>query len=298
MNNKRTFSVAAIGFTEHEERVIKSIMRLSISRSRSYTLIDISMQEPAEILLVNWENPDALVTWNAYRAERSEVPAILVAKVPPNGSQDYHTSRPIVASRLIKTLDQVTIQELKFVPELVINKENSEQTSQKQESNPSNKLNEALIQKQEASAKRYSYRALVVDDSRTIRKVIDLQLRMLDIRADLAESARGALAFLRDNTYDIIFLDVVLPDSPGFQVCKAIKKDPVKKKTPVIMLTGNSSPLDRIKGKFSGCDTYLTKPVDPHTFLKAVRKYLPVKPSKPASQEGKVSRPLNTPLYQ
>ena len=294
MSNNKSLSVAGIGFSEHDERILKSVMRLSTSRPRSYSLIDIDKQEVADILLVNGDNPDTLERWKAFSARRPEAPTVLVATAPPSNAQYYHVGRPIVASRLIRVLDQVTVQERKLAPEAVNSKENKQQEGRKHTSDTRNnyKPGEALMQRREASIKP-RYRALVVDDSETVRKLIDLQLRMLGIQADLAETAQDSFSFLRANTYDIILLDVMLPDSPGFQICKAIKKDPAKKRIPVIMLTGKSSPLDRVKGKFSGCDCYLTKPVDQDTFLKTVAKYLPVDQAKPRTHGGSL-----TPLYQ
>ena len=79
---------------------------------------------------------------------------------------------------------------------------------------------------------------------------------------------------LAQNSYDIIFLDVVLPGTDGYQVCKDIRKNPGTRQTPVIMLTSKSSPFDRVRGSLVGCSAYLTKPVDYNAFRAAVSKYL------------------------
>ncbi len=105
---------------------------------------------------------------------------------------------------------------------------------------------------------------------------MEMELQMLNIAADFAENASQAFSFLKQVKYDIIFLDVVLPDVDGYKICKAIKKEKEIKDTPVLMLTGKSSPFDRVRGKFSGCNDYLTKPTQSATFQKAVKKYLPV----------------------
>ncbi len=93
-------------------------------------------------------------------------------------------------------------------------------------------------------------------------------------RVDFAETGEEAEKLIRDNTYDIVFLDVILPGVDGYDICKLIKKDPDKGKTPVIMLTSNSSPADRIKGKMAGCDTYLIKPVNQDIFREIIHEYL------------------------
>lgn len=91
---------------------------------------------------------------------------------------------------------------------------------------------------------------------------------------DAAATGELAIEYFNKNRYNLIFLDVVLPGVDGYQLCKMLKKDKARKKTPVIMLTSKSSPFDRVKGALAGCDAYLTKPVKQETFQKVVKKYL------------------------
>jgi twitching motility two-component system response regulator PilG len=69
-------------------------------------------------------------------------------------------------------------------------------------------------------------------------------------------------------------LDVVLPDGDGYQLSKLIKHDKLKKRTPVIMLTGKSSPFDKVRGKLAGCDAYIPKPAKHDTLQKVINQYL------------------------
>ena len=82
------------------------------------------------------------------------------------------------------------------------------------------------------------------------------------------------VAALEAKNYDILFLNVVLPGKDGYEVCKAIKKHKDKKHIPVVMLTGKSSSRDKLKGKLSGCDAYLTKPVSLKEFNRTLSKWL------------------------
>ena len=118
------------------------------------------------------------------------------------------------------------------------------------------------------------YAALVVDDSLPVRKQVGVALKRSGISAEFAESGEAALELISKNSYDIIFLDVVLPGVDGYEICKTIKRDKNKKHTPVVMLTGKSSPFDKVKGRLSGCDTYLTKPVSLQDFNKTLNKWL------------------------
>ena len=170
-------------------------------------------------------------------------------------------------------LDQVSIKEHSFIPEIVIGEEtgtldqNSELVKQTVTQTAESETNTTR-----AHAK--GYLALVVDDSLPVRKQIELELKLLGVNADFAETGEQAFKLLDNKSYDIVFLDVVLPGVDGYQVCKTIKKDIMMKQTPVIMLTGKSSPFDRVRGTFAGCDTYLTKPVAHESFQEVVKKYL------------------------
>lgn len=120
-------------------------------------------------------------------------------------------------------------------------------------------------------------RALVVDDSASVRKQIELELNFFSADVDYAGSATEAVRLLDQNYYDVAFLDVVLPDSDGFQICKRIKA--TTRSTNVIMLTGKSTQADRVKGALAGCDAYLVKPVGRATFQGTVKDYLEPAPS-------------------
>jgi two-component system cell cycle response regulator len=121
-----------------------------------------------------------------------------------------------------------------------------------------------------------SLRALVVDDSPTVTKQIDLELRNFGILSDIAETGERALELLSQHRYDVVFLDVILPGADGYHVCREIRKSPRTRQTPVIMLTSKSSPFDKVRGSLVGCSAYLTKPVDYTAFRETVGKYLGV----------------------
>lgn len=124
-----------------------------------------------------------------------------------------------------------------------------------------------------------SVRALVVDDSTTVRRLMDLTLRPLGVDVEFADRGEDALVLARNRSYDIVFLDVMLPGIDGYRVCKAIKGDKATKNTPVVMLTSRDSAFDKVKGIMAGTDVYLTKPLDREALLGAMRKCLPHTPA-------------------
>jgi twitching motility two-component system response regulator PilG len=116
---------------------------------------------------------------------------------------------------------------------------------------------------------------LVVDDSASVRKLIELTLRREGFSVISATSGIGALATLADTVPDVILLDVMLLELDGLQLCRVIRNHPKYKDTPIVMLSGRESESDRAAGLAAGVDAYLTKPFKPQVLIAAVRDHLP-----------------------
>lgn len=135
-------------------------------------------------------------------------------------------------------------------------------------------------------------RALVVDDSTTLRRLMELILVPLGLKLDFVDNGERALELAKHNDYDIVFLDILLPGIDGYRVCKTIKGDKRTKDVPVVMLTSKNSAIDKVRGMMAGTDVYLTKPVDRVDLLRAMDKCLPKmmfsqKALRPASAVGR-----------
>jgi twitching motility two-component system response regulator PilG len=115
---------------------------------------------------------------------------------------------------------------------------------------------------------------LVVDDSPTIRKIVEVTLRRERIRVLGASDGLSALAMVADRQPRLILLDVTLPGMDGYQICHVIKQRPGSRHIPVVMLTGRDGFFDRVRGKLAGSTQYVTKPFDPAKLLAAVKKHL------------------------
>ena len=102
-----------------------------------------------------------------------------------------------------------------------------------------------------------SKKALVVDDEKAIVKGIKFSLEQDDISCDCAYDGQEALDKARENNYDIILLDVMLPGLTGFEVCQQIREF---SDVPIIMLTAKGDDMDKILGLEYGADDYITKP--------------------------------------
>jgi twitching motility two-component system response regulator PilG len=119
----------------------------------------------------------------------------------------------------------------------------------------------------------HSTHVLVIDDSQLIREFMSMILEPLNVRVTLAEDGETGILRAKERPFDLIFLDVMMPEMDGYATCKALKQDPRTANVPVIMLTSKSSPFNKIKGSMSGCNRYLTKPVDNNKVVAVVDEF-------------------------
>ena len=100
-------------------------------------------------------------------------------------------------------------------------------------------------------------KVLVVDDEKLIVKGIRFSLEQDGMKVDCAYDGEEALKLARENAYDMILLDIMLPKHDGFEVCQQIREF---SDVPVVMLTARSEDMDKILGLEYGADDYITKP--------------------------------------
>ena len=98
---------------------------------------------------------------------------------------------------------------------------------------------------------------LIVEDEARMRNIIADYFTAHKLECDLARDGEEALDLLRDNDYDAILLDIMMPKLDGFTVCREIRKT---SGTPILFLTALGSEEDTLKGYALGCDDYVTKP--------------------------------------
>jgi twitching motility two-component system response regulator PilG len=264
MKSDNNYAVAIFGIPGFERELVERIFSLSESRDNVYRIVEESQNHVADIALVDRSNATASSQFEQFHSTREEFPTVVIA----NGKEpecDYWVKRPFTAMRMLGALDKLVENRLNRPgnarPNPPVAKPAS--TAPKTEPKPDKSADAPGI-----------YKALVVDDSLAVRKQVSIALRRAGITAEFAEDAESALKLIGTRSYDILFLDVVLPGKDGYEICKAVKKDKGKKHIPVIMLTGKSSPIDKVKGKLSGCDAYLTKPVSLKEFNQTLSKWL------------------------
>ena len=115
-------------------------------------------------------------------------------------------------------------------------------------------------------------RLLVVEDDQLLNNTLCYNLAAAGYIMDTATTKAAATAFYEAQNYDLIVLDVNLPDGNGFDLCKEIKER--RPDTAVIFLTANDMENDMLKGFELGADDYVTKPFPISVFLKKVSALL------------------------
>lgn len=132
-------------------------------------------------------------------------------------------------------------------------------------------------------------RVLVVDDEKLIVKGIRFSLEQDSYEVDVAYDGRQAVEMARVGTYDVILLDVMLPELDGFEVCQMIREF---SDVPIIMLTAKGDDMDKILGLEYGADDYITKPfniLEVKARIKAIMRRTKVKEVEQTNQRIIVS---------
>ncbi|MFD1738606.1 response regulator transcription factor [Bacillus salitolerans] len=112
---------------------------------------------------------------------------------------------------------------------------------------------------------------LVVDDEERIRRLLKMYLEREGYQIEEAENGKEALEKALENNYDLILLDLMMPEKDGMEVCKELRE---KKATPIIMLTAKGEEANRVQGFEVGTDDYIVKPFSPREVVLRVKALL------------------------
>ena len=120
-------------------------------------------------------------------------------------------------------------------------------------------------------------KVLIVDDEEINRKVISTVMENFGYDYQTAKNGVEALVKTREYAPDIIFLDIMMPDMDGYEVCQKLRDDSGAQHTPVVMVTALADKESRIRGLKAGANDFLTKPVDMSELMVRTRNLLKVK---------------------
>ena len=114
-------------------------------------------------------------------------------------------------------------------------------------------------------------KVLIVEDEENLAKFIGLELKHEGYEVETVLDGRSGLDSALENNYDVILLDLMLPELNGLEVARRLRES---KKTPIIMMTARDSVIDRVSGLDYGADDYLVKPFAIEELLARIRSLL------------------------
>ena len=119
---------------------------------------------------------------------------------------------------------------------------------------------------------------LLVEDNLLNQKVVTFNLRKYNYSVTSVENGREALDVFKTNSFDLILMDIMLPEMDGFEVTRQIRKieqESGRSEIPIIALTANALDNDKNKCFQAGMNEYLSKPFTSEELLAVIRKFVP-----------------------
>lgn len=266
------YRVALCGLTARDERLIEIVLARAPNPKYRYTVGTMTALGEAHIAIADYSSVQASAQLAELAAINPALVTVYLSDLGQSGDSRYRIERRSLLLHVSRVLDRAVESELlesvrpvAAVASIAANATVARERTESSFSGTAPSL---------AKAPLPPLRALIVDDSLTVREQLKLALDRAGILGDQAANAEAALRQLQANAYDLVFLDVVMPGADGYEVCRAIKKNAYTRTVPVLMLTSRSSPFDRARGALAGCDSYLVKPITWETFFNAVDKVL------------------------
>jgi two-component system cell cycle response regulator len=254
------YTVALQGFSDFERSALASFLRLGQQRAPAYVQGD-SLVE-SDFVIADADSPAAL---NAVNDAHRTQDTIFIGAHAPAGAAAM-LPRPIEPTRILRELDLLLEARLALLDEPA--------PTDWVVSSP-----DALRGADELPA----LDVLVIDDSRIALKFLQSRLQGLGYRVHAVQTVDEAMALLGTQSFSLVFVDIELGgDSAldGLGVCQHVKQrreHPGGIAPKVVVVTGSTSPIDRVRGDLAGCDAYLTKPLMEEEFLAALGQVDPTR---------------------
>ncbi|MBW1668784.1 MAG: response regulator [Deltaproteobacteria bacterium] len=117
-------------------------------------------------------------------------------------------------------------------------------------------------------------RILVVDDDEMVLIALNELLSPKGYEVETVAGGKEALERLADHSYDLLMLDVIMPEMDGFELCKRVRQIKEYSKTPIVFLTAKSAEEDKVRGLEAGANLFLSKPISPEKLLSIIAEAL------------------------
>ena len=115
---------------------------------------------------------------------------------------------------------------------------------------------------------------LLADDSITIQKVVGIIFANEDYELTVVGNGNAALDSARQTKPDVVLVDALMPGKTGYEVCEEIRRDPLLRNTPLLLLTGAFEPFDEEKARRCGADDYISKPFESQHLIDKVKQLI------------------------
>ncbi len=265
-----TYSVALCGLTARDSRLLEIVINRANKGRHTFRASQAENAQSPRVAIVDASSPVSLEMYQSLRKRYPELLAITISDHGMAGDTRYRIERKSLFLQVMRVLEDLAEHEFTGT------KVSSHPTLAAQQANTASSLaaaaDSAFVAGKAGQPQPLS--ALVVDDSLTVREQMRMALERVGIACHQADSAEAAMQLLQHNSYSLAFLDVVMPGTDGYELCRKIKQNSYTRLMPVLMLTSRASPFDRARGALSGCDSYMTKPITWDTFSQAVDKAL------------------------
>ncbi len=129
-------------------------------------------------------------------------------------------------------------------------------------------------------------KVLIVDDEPFIVETVRFVLEKAGYACLAASDGEEAVRIARAENPGLILLDIMIPRLNGFQVCRLLKFDERCRRIPIVMLTARTQERDRLLGKETGADEYVTKPFELTELLRVIARHLPPPGAGVAAEDG------------
>ncbi len=113
---------------------------------------------------------------------------------------------------------------------------------------------------------------LLVDDYDSIRNKMAEDLRKLGLKVTTASNGLQAMGLLRDQAFDLLITDLVMPEMDGFELCEEVRKTPATQDLPVIVTSTHCDSLYIMKALRLGADDYISKPIELDLLARIIRR--------------------------
>jgi len=236
--------VSQIGLSKKDQMLFRNLCRLSATAMGQFQLLPSEENLNGDILLIDADVLGSREELNSL-ATKKDFRSIVCLRNKETTPPDWLPTalvikRPLVLRKITQTFEKLTGEE-----------------------------------RIESNTVPATVSILVVDDALPVRtfmkqKLHDILLR--DVAIDAVTCGEEALIQMTQKNYQLIFLDVVMPDIDGYQVCRQMKS---KYKVPVVMLTSHGSTLNKVKAKMCGCNGYITKPPRDKDLINEFKRHLP-----------------------